>query len=92
VPTQALPNPGATLTTSGPLSAVAGFYAGSQGAALNASFYSLDEVVTIAGGTVGGSYSLDASLHTTAVPDGGTTVMLLGAALSGLAFLRRKIA
>jgi hypothetical protein len=80
------------LTTSGPLSPVAGLYAGSQGAAINASFYSLDEVVTIAGGRVGGSYSLDASLNTTAVPDGGTTVMLLGAALSGLAFLRRKIA
>ncbi len=55
--------------------------------------YSITQVVTINGtpvGTTGGSYSLDASL--TGVPDGGTTVMLLGAALSGLAFLRRKLA
>ena len=55
-----------------------------------ASPYSIIQAVTINGGTPGGSYSLDASLTT--VPDGGTTVMLLGAALSGLALLRRKIA
>jgi hypothetical protein len=62
------------------------------GGPVNQSLYSLTQVVTIGGaGTgAGGSYSLDASLA--GVPDGGTTVMLLGAALSGLALLRRKLA
>ena len=31
------------------------------------------------------------SFHQTSVPDGGTTVMMLGAALSGLVLLRRKL-
>ena len=31
------------------------------------------------------------SFHQTTVPDGGTTVMMLGAALSGLVLLRRKL-
>ena len=54
--------------------------------------YSITQVVTIGGAGTGpgGSYTLDASLS--GVPDGGTTVMLLGAALSGLALLRRKMA
>jgi hypothetical protein len=51
--------------------------------------YSLIESVTISGGSVGGQYSLDASLVT--VPDGGTTAMLLGAALSVLSVIRRKL-
>jgi len=55
-----------------------------------ASPYSLIEVVTISGGPVGGQYSLDASLVT--VPDGGTTAMLLGTALSVLGLIRRKLA
>jgi hypothetical protein len=58
-----------------------------------ASPYSLIELVTINGGSLGGQYSLDASLVTTAtVPDGGTTAMLLGAALSVLGLIRRKLA
>jgi hypothetical protein len=63
-----------------------------SGSAGTLALYSLTQVLTIGGaGTApGASYSLDASL--TGVPDGGTTVMLLGAALSGLAFLRRKLA
>jgi hypothetical protein len=55
-----------------------------------ASPYSLTEVLTINGGASGGSYSLDGSLTT--VPDGGTTAMLLGAALSVLGLIRRKLA
>ena len=58
-----------------------------------ASPYSLIEVVTIDGGLLGGQYSLDASLlTTTTVPDGGTTAMLLGAALTVLGLIRRKLA
>jgi hypothetical protein len=58
-----------------------------------ASPYSLIELVTINGGRLGGQYSLDASLVTaTTVPDGGTTAMLLGAAVSVLGLIRRKLA
>lgn len=54
--------------------------------------YSLDDVVTITG-TVGDSYSIDASISvTTSVPDGGMTLVLLGSALSGLALIKRKLA
>ena len=59
------------------------------GATINNSAFGLTELLTITS-VPGGSYSLDASLS--GVPDGGTTVMLLGAALSGLAILRRKMA
>jgi VPDSG-CTERM motif len=52
--------------------------------------YSLSEVVTIQATGDGATYSLDGSLTT--VPDGGTTVLLLGAALSGLGLIRRKLA
>lgn len=65
-----------------------------SGGSFNQALYSITQVVTIGinpVGTPGGMYSLDASLICP-VPDGGTTVLLLGAALSGLAFLRRKIA
>jgi hypothetical protein len=54
--------------------------------------YALIESVTIDGGVLGGQYSLEASLVTTTVPDGGTTAMLLGAALSVLGLIRRKLA
>jgi hypothetical protein len=63
----------------------------SQTGALNQSSFGLAEYVTLVS-SPGGSYSLDASIGGTGVPDGGTTVMLLGAALSGLACLRRKMA
>jgi hypothetical protein len=50
--------------------------------------YSLTLEDTISGRDVNIS-SLDTSLST--VPDGGTTAMLLGAGLSGLALLKRKL-
>jgi hypothetical protein len=80
------------LTTSGSLTppTYASLVGGTAG---SLALYSITQVLTINGtptGTAGGSYSLDGSL--TGVPDGGTTVMLLGAALSGLALLRRKMA
>jgi hypothetical protein len=80
------------LTTLGPLPGP-GYNGAATGGPVNQALYSISQVLTIgvnAVGTPGGSYSLDASLAS--VPDGGTTVMLLGAALSGLALLRRKIA
>ena len=82
--------PGGTqtlLTTSGTLAPP--LYFSTQNGALSQSAFGLTEFVTITS-TPGGAYSIDASLS--AAPDGGTTVMLLGAALSGLAFLRRKMA
>jgi len=51
----------------------------------NSGPYSLT-IVDLIGGNV---TSMDTSLK---VPDGGTTAMLLGASLSGLALLRRKLA
>jgi hypothetical protein len=56
-----------------------------------ASPYALEEVFVIQGGLNSASYSLDGSLITQ-VPDGGTTAMLLGAALSVLGLIRRKLA
>ena len=41
--------------------------------------------------TAGGPVHFDFDSGNTAVPDGGMTVMLLGAALSGLALLRKKV-
>ena len=83
------------LTSLGPLSGPT-YNGTATGGPVNGSPYSLTQVLTIginAIGTPGGSYSLDASLNgVSSVPDGGTTGMLLGAALSGLAFLRRKMA
>jgi hypothetical protein len=67
-------------------------YASTLNGAINQASFGLTEYVTIAS-SPGGSYSLDASIGgLPGVPDGGTTVMLLGAALSGLACLRRKMA
>jgi hypothetical protein len=79
---------GLQYTTSGLLAPPT--YASVQnGAIINNSAFGLTELLTITS-VPGGSYSLDASLS--GIPDGGTTVMLLGAALSGLAILRRKMA
>ena len=75
-------------TTSGLLAAPI-YFSTVNGATINNSAFALTELLTITS-VPGGSYSLDASLS--GVPDGGTTVMLLGAALSGLAILRRKMA
>jgi hypothetical protein len=79
---------GLQYTTSGLLAPPT--YANVQnGVNINNSAFGLTELLTITS-VPGGSYSLDASLN--GIPDGGTTVMLLGAALSGLAILRRKMA
>lgn len=87
-------NTGATTTliTGSGAMAPPSYNSSLTGSVNGANPFSLTEVVTIngAGSGPGGSYSLDGSLA--GVPDGGTTVMLLGAALSGLAFLRRKVA
>ena len=77
------------LTDSGVLPAPT--YADSRNGAINQASFGLTEYVTVISSPAG-SYSLDASIGGTGVPDGGTTVMLLGAALSGLACLRRKMA
>jgi len=45
---------------------------------------------TFTANSLGGTFSFSSSNG--AVPDGGMTVMLLGAALSGLALIRRKLA
>ena len=68
-------------------------YTSTLNGAINQASFGLTEYVTIVS-SPGGSYSLDASIGGIpgGVPDGGTTVMLLGAALSGLACLRRKMA
>jgi hypothetical protein len=79
---------GSLYTTSGLLAAPT-YFNSVNGATINNSAFGLTELLTITS-VPGGSYSLDASLS--GVPDGGTTVMLLGAALSGLAILRRKMA
>jgi hypothetical protein len=48
--------------------------------------------ITDTSGGTSGSFVFGFSDSNTAVPDGGTTVMLLGAALSTLGLIRRKIA
>jgi hypothetical protein len=57
---------------------------GATGTISSSSLYSL----TLADTLTGSIASLDTSIS---VPDGGTTVMLLGAVLSGLALLKRKL-
>jgi len=90
-------NNGATTTlinASGTLNPDAGGnYLLNDGAgSINGSLYSLTEVVTVSGtvsrGVNAGKYSIDASLNT--VPDGGTTLVLLGSALFSLALLRKR--
>jgi len=41
--------------------------------------------------TVGGTYNYSESMSFASVPDGGTTALLLGSVLSGLALIRRKL-
>lgn len=48
--------------------------------------------ITDSSGGTGGSFVFGFSDSNTAIPDGGTTAMLLGSALSGLALLRKKLA
>jgi len=81
----------ALLTDSGLLATPT--YASLNSSSLNQALYGLTEFVVI-NSSPGGAYSLDATLNGApdGVPDGGTTVMLLGAALAGLACLRRIIA
>jgi hypothetical protein len=54
------------------------------------SSYTLGEEITLTGNH-GSFYNIDASLQTTSqsVPDGGTTLILLASALSGLGFLKK---
>ena len=79
---------GSLYTTSGLLAPP--IYTSMQiGAGISSSAFGITQLLTITS-VPGGSYSLDASLEN--IPDGGTTVMLFGAALSGVAFLRRKMA
>ena len=82
---------GGTTSSLTTLTLPASIYNGSASASPGnlANPFSLVEVVSIGTGGLQTAYSLDASI--TGVPDGGTTIMLLGAALSGLAFLRRKL-
>ena len=85
----ASPPAGTQLTTSGSLAGPTYSSLVDSGIVTLGSPYILEEVVTI-GAATAGSYSLDGSLTT--VPDGGTTAMLLGAALSVLGLIRRKLA
>ena len=48
--------------------------------------------VTDTSGGTGGSFTFGFADSNTAVPDGGATAMLMGAALTGLALIRRKLA
>ena len=89
-PASMTPPAGTLLTASGPVApATYNSTVSSAGVSLAAP-YALEEVVTIGSSPQGASYSLDASLRT--VPDGGTTAMLLGGALSVLGLIRRKLA
>jgi len=89
-PASVTPPAGTLLTASGPVApSVYNSTVSSAGVSLAAP-YALEEVVTIGSSPDGASYSLDASLRT--VPDGGTTAMLLGGALSVLGLIRRKLA
>lgn len=63
-------------------------YNSTQTGALNQSSFGLTEYVTITS-TPGAAYSLDAQI--VQIPEPSTTMLLLGAAVSGLAFLRRKV-
>jgi hypothetical protein len=83
--------PGTLLTTSGALAGPTYSSSVLSGPMNLASPYALEEVFVIQGGLNSASYSLDGSLITQ-VPDGGTTAMLLGAALSVLGLIRRKLA
>jgi len=76
------------LTSQGPFGS--GAFSGSSNSSVLslASPYSLTEVVTI-NHSIGGATSFDGSLSTS-VPDGGSTVALLGAVLVGFEGLRRK--
>lgn len=83
-PTTTLPT-GSIITT---LSGVLPVLATTTGTLPGTSPYALGEVVEITS-TGATTTSIDAGSST--VPDGGTTAMMLGLALSGLALLKRKI-
>jgi hypothetical protein len=88
------PPAGTLLTTSGSLAGPT-YDSGpiSSGSESLGSPYALEEVITIQADANGASYSLDGGLSgVSTVPDGGTTAMLLGAALSVLGLIRRKLA
>ena len=82
-----------SLTSSGTLTDPPGYNSDLVGT-VNQSQFSLTEVLTIAGSPagLGAGYAVDGSIGVApSVPDGGMTVTLLGAALSGLALIRRRI-
>jgi hypothetical protein len=88
-------NPSATLLTAQSFPDGATYNGTATSGAVNlAALYALEEVVTLQANANGATYSLDGSLISTptGVPDGGTTAMLLGAALSVLGLIRRKLA
>ena len=80
------PPVGTLLTTTGALPGPNYSTAVTSGSLSLGNPYSLAQQVTIVSGG-GASYSLDASLVT--VPDGGTTVMLLGSVLAAFGVARR---
>lgn len=92
LPTIANPLPGGVSTTSTSLSGP--IYDGTLNAGPIAlgNPYTLGEEITL-DGTHGSSYNIDASIQANneTVPDGGTTLVLLGSALSGLGLLKKKL-
>lgn len=91
LPTTSMPIISGHVLTSAAVPNSGGAYSSTMvGGPLNLTSYSLDEVLTLTGNAGGSSYSIDASLQTT-VPDGGTTLVLLGLALSGFALIKKKV-
>lgn len=79
---------GTLVTQQGPFGPTA-FSATTVGTVTLAPSNTLSLVVIINHGTAGGNTSGNKDVNR--VPDGGTTVMLLGAALSGLGLMRKKL-
>lgn len=82
---------GATPITSSPTYG-AGAFSGTQTGITGAGTYTYLEEIIIGGTATGANVSFDASLAVTPnpVPDGGTTLMLLGGAMTGLVAIRSK--